>query len=135
MAYDFQLAVDCARPHELADWWAQTLGWVVEESDEDFVRKMVAEGYATESDTMIHNGKLVWVTGAAIRHPDGPATGNRKRVIFQQVPEAITRLGRIRYSPPHEADSSRPVEQRYRRQYLGREAGRRDAPLVGGSRS
>jgi hypothetical protein len=90
MAYDFQLAVDCARPHELADWWAQTLGWVVEESDEDFVRKMVAEGYATESDTMIYNGKLVWVTGAAIRHPDGPATGIRKRVIFQQVPESKT---------------------------------------------
>lgn len=94
MAYDFQLAVDCARPHELADWWAQTLGWVVEESDEDFVRKMVAEGYATEGDTMTHNGKLVWVTGAAIRHPDGPATGNRKRVIFQQVPESKTAKNR-----------------------------------------
>ncbi len=90
MAYDFQLAVDCARPHELADWWALTLGWVVEETDEDFVRKMIAEGYATDSDTSTHKGKLVWATGAAIRHPDGPADGQRKRVIFQQVPETKT---------------------------------------------
>jgi hypothetical protein len=89
MAYDFQLAVDAASPHELADWWAETLGWVVEESDGDFIRQMIAEGYATDSDTMTHNGKLVWVTGAAIRHPENPV-GPRRRVIFQQVPEAKT---------------------------------------------
>lgn len=90
VAYDFQVAVDCARPHELADWWAETLGWLVEESDEDFIRKMIAEGYATDADTTTYHGKLVWTEGAAIRHPDGPATGIRKRVIFQQVPETKT---------------------------------------------
>jgi hypothetical protein len=90
MAYDFQLAVDAARPHELAGWWAQTLGWVVEESDEDFIRKMIAEGFATESDTMTYGGMLVWTDGAAIRHPEGPADGPRKRVIFQRVPEVKT---------------------------------------------
>jgi hypothetical protein len=94
MAYDFQVAVDCARPHELADWWAQTLDWVVEESDEDFIRRMIAEGYATEADTTIHNGRLVWLTGAAIRHPDGPSAGRRRRIIFQQVPEAKTAKNR-----------------------------------------
>jgi hypothetical protein len=101
MAYDFQVAVDAASPHDLAEWWAQTLGWLVEDTDEDFVRKMIAEGYATESDTVTHNGRLVWRTGAAIRHPDGPVTGHRRRIIFQQVPESITQLGRIRYSPVH----------------------------------
>jgi hypothetical protein len=90
MAYDFQVAVDAARPHELAEWWAETLGWLVEETDEDFVRKMIAEGYAAESDTITHNGRLVWRTGAAIRHPEGPAAGPRRRIIFQQVPEAKT---------------------------------------------
>jgi hypothetical protein len=94
MAYDFQLAVDAARPHELAEWWAQTLGWVVEESDEDFIRKMIADGYATEGDTLTFNGQLVWATGASICHPDNPATGTRKRVIFQQVPEAKTAKNR-----------------------------------------
>ncbi len=46
MAYDFQVAVDCASPHVLAAWWADALGWLVEEQDEDFIRKMITEGYA-----------------------------------------------------------------------------------------
>ena len=33
MAYEFQVAVDCADPHVLADWWAETLGWQVEPQD------------------------------------------------------------------------------------------------------
>jgi Glyoxalase-like domain len=90
MPYDFQVAVDCVSPHELADWWAETLDWAVEDSDEDFIRRMIAEGYATEADTTTHNGRMVWQTGAAIRHPDGPATGQRMRIIFQQVPEVKT---------------------------------------------
>jgi hypothetical protein len=88
MAYDFQVAVDCADPHTLAGWWAQTLGWAVEQQDADFIRRMIAEGYATDAETATHDGKLVWRDGAAIRHPDGPATGQRKRMIFQVVPES-----------------------------------------------
>jgi hypothetical protein len=90
MAYDFQITVDCAQPHELADWWAQTLGWTVERQDEDFIRKMIAEGRAETGDTATHHGRLVWKGGAAIRHPDGPDSGPRNRVLFQQVPEAKT---------------------------------------------
>ena len=29
MAFDFQVAIDCSSPHELADWWAEALGWEV----------------------------------------------------------------------------------------------------------
>jgi hypothetical protein len=90
MAFEFQVAVDCAQPHVLADWWAETLGWEVEQPDEDFIRRMIDEGYATEEGTTTHNGHLVWQTGAAIRHPDGPETGKRKRIIFQRVPEPKT---------------------------------------------
>lgn len=90
MAYDFQVAVDCAEPHTLADWWAETLGWQVERPAEEFIRKMIAEGYATEAETAVHNGVLVWVTGAAIRHPDDPEHGHRRRILFQQVPEGKT---------------------------------------------
>src|SRR5215468_5781410 len=39
MTYNFQVAVDCADPHVLADWWAETLGWVVESSDPVFIQK------------------------------------------------------------------------------------------------
>jgi len=96
MPYDFQLAIDADRPHDLADWWAETLGWVVEPSDEAFIRRMIAEGYATDSDTMTHNGTLVWKDGAAIRHPDElAADGTRPRVLFQRVPEAKSVKNRL----------------------------------------
>jgi hypothetical protein len=84
-AYEFQVVLDCADPHPLADWWAETLGWEVEPSDEAFIRRMVAEGYAAEADTTTHNGTLVWRSGAAIRHPEG--LSRAPRVLFQLVPE------------------------------------------------
>lgn len=95
MAYDFQVTVDCADPHALADWWADTLGWVVEPSDEAFIRRMIAEGYATDDDTKTHDGVLVWKEGAAIRHPDGPMKGHGKRILFQLVPEGKTVKNRV----------------------------------------
>jgi hypothetical protein len=90
---DFQVAVDSARPHELADWWAAALGWEVEPQDEAFIRRMIAEGYATEeADTMTHRGALVWTAGAAIRYPGGEG---RPRVLFQLVPESKTVKNRV----------------------------------------
>jgi glyoxalase superfamily protein len=91
MPFEFQITVDASQPHVLADWWAETLGWAVEPSNEPFIRKMIAEGYATEDDTMTHNGALVWRAGAAIRHPDELAGGGtRPRILFQLVPEPKT---------------------------------------------
>jgi hypothetical protein len=89
MAYDFQVTFDCADPHPLADWWAETLGWEVEPSNEAFIREMVARNFATEEETTHHKGVLVWRTGAAIRHPDG------RRVLFQTVPEPKTVKNRV----------------------------------------
>jgi hypothetical protein len=95
MAYDFQVTFDAGDPHKQADWWAETLGWAVEPSDEAFIRRMIAEGHASESDTTTHNGQLVWKEGAAIRHPEEPAGGARKRVLFQLVPESKTVKNRV----------------------------------------
>jgi hypothetical protein len=91
MAYEFQVTIDSAAPHPLADWWAEALGWQREPSDEAFIRRMIDAGYATDADTMRHNGELVWVEGAAIRHPTGPAP----RVLFQLVPEPKTVKNRV----------------------------------------
>lgn len=85
MAYEFQVTQDSADPHALADWWAETLGWQVEPSDEAFIRRMVDEGHASAEETKLHNGVLVWKAGAAIRHPEGVARA--PRVLFQLVPE------------------------------------------------
>jgi hypothetical protein len=88
-AYEFQVTQDSTDPHTLADWWAETLGWEVEPSDEAFIRRMISEGHATEADTTTHNGTLVWKAGAGIRHPGRP------RVLFQLVPEQKTVKNRM----------------------------------------
>jgi Glyoxalase-like domain len=96
MIYDFQIAIDCQHPHELADWWAETLGWQVEPQDENFIKEMIAQGHASDAETIIHNGALVWREGAAIRHPDDLAGGGtRPRVLFQAVPEHKTVKNRL----------------------------------------
>jgi hypothetical protein len=91
MALDFQLVVDCAAPHELADWWAETLGWAVEPSDEAFIRGLVEAGHASEEDTTTHRGTLVWKVGAAVNSPDP----GRPRLLFQLVPEGKTVKNRL----------------------------------------
>jgi hypothetical protein len=88
---DFQVTIDCARPHELADWWAEALGWTVEPSDEAFIRRMIDAGHASADDTTTHRGVLVWKEGAAI---NSPAPG-RPRVLFQQAPEGKTVKNRV----------------------------------------
>ncbi|KAA9161394.1 VOC family protein [Amycolatopsis acidicola] len=90
MTYDFQVTIDSADPHPLADWWAEAIGWTVEPADEEFIRRMVAEGRAREEDTTTHRGRLVWSVGAAIRHPE-----SGRRILFQRVPEAKTVKNRV----------------------------------------
>ena len=95
MTYYFQVTVDSADPHALADWWAETLGWEVEPSDEAFIRDMIAQGFATAEDTKQHNGVLVWREGAAIIAPGEQASPSRRRVLFQLVPEPKTVKNRM----------------------------------------
>jgi hypothetical protein len=90
MAYDFQVAVDCTDPHRLADWWAELLGWDVEPQDEAFIKDMIAKGYATDEETVHHRGRLVWRSGAAIRHPE-----TARRVLFQFDEAAKTVKNRV----------------------------------------
>jgi hypothetical protein len=86
MASDVQIAIDCSSPHELADWWAEALGWEVEPQDETFIRKMIDEGHASEEHTVRHRGALKWRSATAIRSPDP----GRPRILFQAVPEPKT---------------------------------------------
>ena len=98
MTLNIQIAVDCKNPHELADWWAETLEWAVEPQDEAFIRSMIAQGFATEAETKLHQGKLVWGAGAAIRPPeelDSPSP--ERRILFQTVPEEKTIKNRIHW--------------------------------------
>ncbi len=94
MAYDIQVTFDSSDPHVLAEWWAEAIGWVVEPTDEQFIRRMIAEGHATEAETTTHRGALVWKEGAAIVHPDPDARPGR-RILFQLVPEPKTVKNRV----------------------------------------
>ncbi len=98
MGLNIQIVVDSARPHELADWWAETLQWAVEPQDEGFIRSMIEQGYAKEDQTMTHRGNLVWKDGAAIRPPE--EIGSRapeRRILFQTAPEGKTVKNRVHW--------------------------------------
>lgn len=93
MAYTFQVTIDSADPHPLADWWAEALGWEVEPTDEEFIRGQIAAGNAGEEDTTTHHGVLVWKLGAAIRHPEG--LERAPRILFQLITEPKTVKNRV----------------------------------------
>ncbi len=98
MTLNIQIAVDCTNPHELADWWAETLDWAVEPQDEGFIRSMIEQGFATEAETTTHHGKLVWGAGAAIRPPEEiDAKNPARRILFQTVPEKKSIKNRIHW--------------------------------------
>jgi len=98
MTLNIQITVDCFNPHELAEWWAETLGWAVEPQDEGFIRSMIEQGYATEADTELHRGKLVWRAGGAIRPPDELKTRTpARRLLFQTVAEEKTTKNRVHW--------------------------------------
>ncbi|MDX3853161.1 VOC family protein [Streptomyces sp. AK02-01A] len=110
MAYTFQVTVDSANPHSLADWWADALGWEVEPGDETFIRRMVAEGHASEDDTTTHQGILVWKAGAAIRHPEG--LDRAPRVLFQLVQEPKVVKNRVHLDVRTGSDDAQAVVER-----------------------
>jgi hypothetical protein len=93
MTFTVQVVVDCIDPHPLAAWWAETLGWQVEPQDEKFIRQMIDEGHASESDTTTHQGRLVWRWGGAITSGEP----QHLRVLFQWVPEVKTVKNRLHF--------------------------------------
>ena len=82
--FSVQVTIDCSDPHELANWWAETLRWEVEPQDEGFIRSMIEQGHATEAETRTYRGALVFREGAAI-HPIGEQGPGQPRILFQLV--------------------------------------------------
>jgi hypothetical protein len=87
---EFQVALDCADPHRTAEFWAEALGYEVEDHDEQ-IRKFLEAGVATDDDVITRGGRLVWKTAAACRDPGG----TRPRWYFQLVPEPKTVKNRM----------------------------------------
>ncbi len=99
MAHDWQLVIDARRPHKLADFWASALDYLVEDNDA-MIESLVTQGFATDGDTIVHDGKRAWATLAAIRHSDDAdasrrGTGAARRLLFQLVPESKAGKNRV----------------------------------------
>ncbi|CEA09037.1 Glyoxalase-like domain protein [Arthrobacter saudimassiliensis] len=92
MSYDIQICIDCTDPLAQADWWAETLGWEVEPTDQQFLDGLLARGLITADDLVEHNGVRVFRQGAALHRPNGDG---HPRILFQAVPEPKTVKDRI----------------------------------------
>lgn len=98
MGLNIQIVIDCRDPHYLAGWWAESLEWAVEPQDEDFIRSMIEQGFAAEDQTIMHNGRLVWREGCAIRPPEElEAKEPARRLLFQTAPEGKTVKNRVHW--------------------------------------
>lgn len=109
MAYDIQVAVDSKDSHAQADWWAETLGWVVEPTDQAFIDAMIARGFASEEDTIVHNGVRVWKDGAAICPEGDVGAKGRRRILFQPAPEGKTVKNRVHWDVRLDGDDKDAV--------------------------
>ncbi|MGD9705193.1 MAG: VOC family protein [Acidimicrobiia bacterium] len=90
MTTNVQIALDCANPHRMADFWAGALHCEVERND-DAIRSLLEAGVATEADVMELDGGLVWREAAACEDP----TGRLPRMYFQLVPEPKSVKNRV----------------------------------------
>jgi hypothetical protein len=96
----WKLVIDASDPHAQAEFWAQALGYLVEDNSAQIAR-LVALGHVSEErDTVEAHGRRAWRDLVAVRHPDDPydeatGIGHGRRLLFQRVPEAKTVKNRL----------------------------------------
>ncbi|MGY4908079.1 VOC family protein [Micromonospora aurantiaca (nom. illeg.)] len=91
MARDWKLVIDCADPIGLARFWAEALGYQVEDNSV-LIERLAAAGAVPPEAYVEVDGRKAWRELAAVRHPDDPVdpasgTGLGRRFLFQAVPE------------------------------------------------
>ncbi|MEU6431428.1 VOC family protein [Microbispora sp. NPDC046973] len=89
MTLEWKLVIDCADPHAQAAFWAQALGYEVEDNSA-LVGRLLAAGVVGEE--AVTPDRTAFLTLRAVRHPDDPVdpdtgTGRGRRILFQAVPE------------------------------------------------
>ncbi|GAA4574371.1 VOC family protein [Planotetraspora kaengkrachanensis] len=97
MTLDWKLVVDCADPHAQAAFWAEALGYEVEDNRVLIERLLglgVVEGTALTPD------RKAWKGLCAVRHPGDPVDaasgmGLGRRILFQAVPEPKVAKNRL----------------------------------------
>jgi glyoxalase superfamily protein len=77
-----QITFDCWNVHVQAAWWAERLGYQLEDVHE-VVQGLLDQGVLTADDIITVNGRLAFATAAAAHDPEGKAP----RMYFQAVEE------------------------------------------------
>jgi hypothetical protein len=90
MAPRIQITFDCWNVHMQAAWWAERLGYVVEDGH-DLVRTLLDSEVITSDDVMTIGGRLAFAMAAAANDPEGKAP----RLFFQGVEEKKTAKNRV----------------------------------------
>ena len=99
MTLHWKLVIDATDPHGQADFWAGTLGYLVEDNS-PLIERLLALEAAPEAATVESHGRLAWRDLAAVRHPGDPyeeesGMGLGRRLLFQRVPEPKTGKNRL----------------------------------------
>jgi hypothetical protein len=77
-AMNIQIVIETQAPHELAEWWANALGWLVEYPDEKLVNSLIDQGLASDDDRIVFHGRRAWRTASALHQEvNGAPTGAR----------------------------------------------------------
>jgi glyoxalase superfamily protein len=90
-----QVTFDAADPHRLAAWWADLLGYAVEDNHE-VVSGLLESGVVTDADVVEIDGRRFFADAAAATDPDGEGP----RLLFQRVPEGKTAKNRVHLDVP-----------------------------------
>ncbi|MEV7237291.1 VOC family protein [Streptomyces sp. NPDC051020] len=99
MTLHWKLVIDATDPHAQADFWAEALGYRVEDNS-PLIERLLALGAVPEAMTVKSHDRRAWRDLAAARHPDDPheeesGTGLGRRLLFQRVPEPKTGKNRL----------------------------------------
>ncbi|MCX5341599.1 VOC family protein [Streptomyces atratus] len=92
MTLDWKIVIDASDPHAQATFWAETLGYLVEDNS-TLIERLLDFGAVPEEATVLVHGRRAFRDLVAVRHPDDPyeaesGTGLGRRLLFQRVPEA-----------------------------------------------
>ncbi|MFG2624368.1 VOC family protein [Streptomyces sp. NPDC048473] len=99
MTLDWKLVIDSADPHAQAAFWAEALGYLVEDNSA-LIERLLGCGAVPEAATVLVGGRRAFRDLVAVRHPDDPyekesGTGLGRRLLFQRVPEPKTAKNRL----------------------------------------
>jgi predicted enzyme related to lactoylglutathione lyase len=94
-----QLVVYAADPHRLARFYAEAMGYVLEDTS-SFIESLLAMGAVKESDTVVIDDRRFFAEAVAIRHPDDPVdpqrgSGRGRRILFELQATAKTDENRL----------------------------------------